>query len=65
MPRLRRDRSDMKIGTFEKKHGLPPEQSGTKKVEISDWMQNLKPSEKTGRNDRYVCKLERFFAKLH
>jgi hypothetical protein len=24
MPRLRRDRSDMKIGTFEKKHGLPP-----------------------------------------
>ncbi len=24
MPRGRKDRSDMKIGTFEKKHGLPP-----------------------------------------
>jgi len=24
MPRDRRDRSDMKVGTFEKKHGLPP-----------------------------------------
>lgn len=24
MPRQRRDRSDMKVGTFEKKHGLPP-----------------------------------------
>lgn len=24
MPRVRKDRSDMKIGTFEKKHGLPP-----------------------------------------
>jgi hypothetical protein len=24
MPRSRKDRSDMKIGTFEKKHGLPP-----------------------------------------
>jgi hypothetical protein len=24
MPRERRDRGDMKIGTFEKKHGLPP-----------------------------------------
>ncbi len=24
MPRNRRDRSDMKVGTFEKKHGLPP-----------------------------------------
>jgi hypothetical protein len=24
MPRERKDRSDMKVGTFEKKHGLPP-----------------------------------------
>ena len=24
MPRNRKDRSDMKVGTFEKKHGLPP-----------------------------------------
>ncbi len=24
MPRGRKDRGDMKIGTFEKKHGLPP-----------------------------------------
>lgn len=24
MPRARKDRSDMKVGTFEKKHGLPP-----------------------------------------
>lgn len=24
MPRDRKDRSDMKVGTFEKKHGLPP-----------------------------------------
>jgi hypothetical protein len=24
MPRERRDRSDMKVGTFERKHGLPP-----------------------------------------
>jgi hypothetical protein len=24
MPRERKDRSDIKIGTFEKKHGLPP-----------------------------------------
>ena len=24
MPRKRKDRSDMKVGTFEKKHGLPP-----------------------------------------
>lgn len=24
MPRVRKDRSDMRIGTFEKKHGLPP-----------------------------------------
>jgi len=23
MPRERKDRSDMKVGTFEKKHGLP------------------------------------------
>jgi hypothetical protein len=23
MPRERRDRSDMKVGTFERKHGLP------------------------------------------
>ena len=24
MSRERKDRSDMKVGTFEKKHGLPP-----------------------------------------
>lgn len=24
MPRDRKDRSDMKVGTFERKHGLPP-----------------------------------------
>ena len=24
MPKKRKDRSDMRIGTFEKKHGLPP-----------------------------------------
>jgi hypothetical protein len=24
MPRERKDRSDMRVGTFEKKHGLPP-----------------------------------------
>jgi hypothetical protein len=24
MPQVRKDRSDMKVGTFEKKHGLPP-----------------------------------------
>ena len=24
MPAKRKDRSDMKVGTFEKKHGLPP-----------------------------------------
>jgi len=24
MPKNRKDRSDMKVGTFEKKHGLPP-----------------------------------------
>jgi hypothetical protein len=24
MPRIRKDRSDIKVGNFEKKHGLPP-----------------------------------------
>jgi hypothetical protein len=24
MPQARKDRSDMKVGNFEKKHGLPP-----------------------------------------
>ena len=31
MPANRRDRSDMKVGTFEKKHGLPPGTLRTKK----------------------------------
>ena len=31
MPRERKDRSDIKVGTFEKKHGLPPGTLRTKK----------------------------------
>lgn len=31
MPKGRKDRSDMKIGTFEKKHGLPPGAMRSKK----------------------------------
>ena len=31
MPRDRKDRSDMKVGTFESKHGLPPGTMRTRK----------------------------------